>query len=60
MDERQLLIWFDRIDRFIKIDNEIRYLALLKHNETYGRIRYLISKKSDITNGINYNVNFIN
>ena len=38
------------MDGFIKIDDAIRYLVLLKYNEIYDRIRYLISDKSGITN----------
>ena len=45
MGEKPLRIWFDKIDGFIKIDDGVRYLVLLKYNEIYNRIRYLISKK---------------
>ena len=45
MSEKPLRIWFDKIDGFIKIDDGVRYLVLLKYNEIYNRIRYLISKK---------------
>ena len=30
-------------------------LVLLKYNEIYDRVRYLISEKCDITNSINHN-----
>ena len=55
MGEKLLRICFDKIDGFIKIDDGIIYLVLLKYNEIYDRIRYLISKKSGITNSINHN-----
>ena len=45
MGEKPLRIWFDKIDGFIKTDDGVRYLVLLKYNEIYNRIRYLISKK---------------
>ena len=55
MSEKPLHILFDEIDGFIKIDNRIRYLVLLKYNEIYDRTKYLMSEKSDITDSINYN-----
>ena len=55
MGEKPLRIWFDKIDGFNKIDDGIRYLVLLKYNEIYGRIRYLISEKSGIKDSINTN-----
>ena len=30
MSENPLRIWFDKIDRFFKIDDEIKYLVLVK------------------------------
>ena len=51
-------IWFEKIDGFIKIHNGIRCLVLFsseKYNAIYNRIRYLVSKKSGITDGINNN-----
>ena len=33
MGEKPLRIWFDKIDGFIKIDDGVRYLVLLKYNE---------------------------
>ena len=42
----------DKIDGFIKIYNESKYLVLLgleKYDDIYNRIRYLVSLKSSIT-----------
>ena len=55
VDEKPLRIWLDKIERFIKTDNEIRYLVLFEYNEIYDKIRYLISKKSGIKYSISYN-----
>ena len=55
MGEKPSRIWFNKIDGFIKIDNVVRYLGLLKFNEVYERIKFLISEKSGITDSINYN-----
>ena len=55
MGEKPSHIWFNKIDGFIKIDNVVRYLGLLKFNEVYERIKFLISEKSGITDSINYN-----
>ena len=44
-------IRFDKIDRFIRIYDESRYLTLFgseKYNAIYDRIRYLTSLKSSI------------
>ena len=46
MDEKQLLIWFDQLNEFIKIDDGIKYLVLLRYNEIYDRIKYIVSRKS--------------
>ena len=46
MDEKQLLIWFDQLNEFIKTDDGIKYLVLLRYNEIYDRIKYIISRKS--------------
>ena len=48
MGKKPLRIWLDKIDGFIKIDDEIRYLVLLRYNEIYDRIKYLISKKKEL------------
>ena len=51
-------IRFDEIDGFIKIYDGIRYLALFaseRYNKICDRIRYLIRKKSGITDIINHN-----
>ena len=45
MGEKPLRIWLDKIDGFIKIDDEIRYLVLLRYNQIFDRVKYLISKK---------------
>ena len=41
MGEKPLRIQFDKIDGFIKIDNGIRYLVLLKYSEIYDKIKFL-------------------
>ena len=51
-------IWFEKIDRFIKIYDEIRYLVLFaseRYNAIYHSIKYFISETSDITDSINHN-----
>ena len=51
-------IRFDKIDRFIKIYDGIRYLVLLVHSwydEICDSIKYLISEKSGIADSINRN-----
>ena len=45
MSEKPLRIWFGKIHWFIKIDNGIGHLVLLKYNENYDRIKYLINQK---------------
>ena len=55
MGKKPLHIRFDKIDRFIRIYGEIRYLVLLEYNEIYDKIRYLINKKSGITDNIDCN-----
>ena len=58
MGSKPLCIRFHEIDGFIKIYDRIRYLLLFGsklHNAISNRIRYLISKKSDITDSINHN-----
>ena len=51
-------IRYDRIDGFIKIHNNIRYLVLFDEwcEKICDRIKYLISEKSGITDSINHNV----
>ena len=49
---KPLLIRYDKIDIFIKIFDETRYLTLFgsgKYDAIYNRIRYLISLKSGVT-----------
>ena len=52
IDSKLLLIRFDKIDRFIRVYNETRYLVLFgsgKYDSIYSRIKYLIGVKSVIT-----------
>ena len=47
-----------KIDRFIKIDDKIRYLVLFDYrycDKIYDNIKYLVSEKSGITDSINQN-----
>ena len=56
MDTKPLRIWFNKIDRFIKIYDGIRYLVMYDYNRDnaiYYMIRYLTSEKSGIENSIN-------
>ena len=49
---------FDKIDRFIKIHNKIKYLVLFDYSyrdKICDKIKYLISEKSGITDSINHN-----
>ena len=51
-------ISFDKLDRFIKIYDGTRYLALFgpkTYDAIYDRIRYLMNEKSGITYSINHN-----
>ena len=60
-------IRFNKADEIIKIYNGIRYLKLSNsyslynkvcyriYNPTFNRIKYLISRKSGITDSINHN-----
>ena len=57
---KPLCIRFDKIDRFviISLDGKIKYLVLFDYglfNKTCDKIKYLISKRSGITNNINHN-----
>ena len=57
-DAKPLRIRFDEIDGFIKIYDEIRYLALFDYewfDKICYRIKYLTSQKSGITDSINHN-----
>ena len=57
MGSKPLRIWFETIDGFIKIYDGIRYLVLFdpkSYDAIYNRIKYLISKKSGITDIINH------
>ena len=57
-------IRFDKIDGFIiSLDGKIKHLILFDYgfvDKICDKIKYLISKKSDITNSINYNFGKIN
>ena len=58
MGAKPSCIRFDEIDGFIKIYDEIRYSVLFgteRYEAIYNRIRYLISKKSGITDIISHN-----
>ena len=49
---KPLRISFSKVDGFIRVFDETRYLILFgpeKYYAIYNRIRYLISQKSDIT-----------
>ena len=58
-DPKPLRITFDRIDGFIMVlDSKIKHLVLFDYglfDKICDKIKYLISKKSAITNIINYN-----
>ena len=52
IDAKTLRIRYDRIDGFIRVYDQTRYLVLIereKYDFIYNRIRYLIRVKSDIT-----------
>ena len=52
-DPKSLRIRFDKIDEFIRIYDETRYLTLFgseNYDAIYNRFRYLISLNSSITN----------
>ena len=52
IDPKTLRIRFNKIDRFIRICDETRYLTLLdseKNEAVYNKIRYLITLKSGIS-----------
>ena len=55
---KPLHIRFDKIDGFIiPLDGKIKHLVLFDYrlfNKICDKIKYLINKKSDITNSINY------
>ena len=58
MGAKPLCIRFNKIDGFIKICDEIRYLEILGYwlyDGIYNRIRYLIREKGGITDSINHN-----
>ena len=57
MDATPLRICFEKIDRFIKIYDGIRYLVLFgsrRYDAVFDRIRYPVSKKSSITDIISH------
>ena len=50
-------IRFDRTDGFIKSHDKIRYLVLFDYgwfDKIYGKIKYITSEKSCITDSINH------
>ena len=52
-----MLIRFDKIDRFIKIHDKIRYFVLFDYSycdKICDKIKYLISEKSGLTDSINH------
>ena len=55
MGKKPLRIWFDKLDGFIKIYGRIRCLVLIEYNEIYDQVKYLVSKKSGITDNIDRN-----
>ena len=58
LSEKPLCITFDKIDRFIKIFDGIRYFKIFGrqlYDKIYNRIRYLISEKGGITGSVNHN-----
>ena len=58
MGAKPLRISFDKIDGFVKIHDNIRYLVLFDYSfydKICDKIKYLISKKSGITDSINQN-----
>ena len=67
MDAKPLRIRFNKVDRIIKIYNGIRYLELSYsynlykevyytiYNAIFGRINYLISQKSGMTDSVSHN-----
>ena len=56
---KPLRIRFDKIDGFIRVrGSEFKHLVLFDHglfDKICDKIKYLISKKSGITNSINHN-----
>ena len=53
-----MCVRLDKIDRFIKIHNGVRYLVLFDHgwfDKICDRIKYLICEKIGITDSINHN-----
>ena len=58
-DPKPLRISFDKIDGFIiSLDGKIKHLVLFDYgllDKIFDKIKYLISKKTGITNSINYN-----
>ena len=56
---KSLRIRFDKIDGFIiSLDGEIKHLILFDYrlfNQIFNKVKYLITRKSGITNSITYN-----
>ena len=58
MHAKPLRIRLNKIDRFIKIHDKIKYLVLFDYSycdKICDKIKYLISEKSGITDSINHN-----
>ena len=58
MGAKSLHIRLNKIDGFIKVHNQIRYLVLFDYrhcDEICGTIKHLISEKCGITDSINHN-----
>ena len=57
---KSLRIRFDKIDGFIiSLDGEIKHLILFDYrlfNQIFNKVKYLITRKSGITNSITYNL----
>ena len=52
IDAKVLRIRFDKVERFIRVNDRIRYLVFFvpeKYDAIYNRTRYLISQKQGIT-----------
>ena len=58
MGAKPSCVRFDKIDRFIKIHDKIRYLVLFDYSycdKICDKIKYIISDKSDVAGSINHN-----
>ena len=58
IDPKPLCIRFDKVDGFIRVYDETRYLVYFgpeKQDPIYNKIRYLIIQKNDVTYVISHN-----